>query len=38
MTVVVAFGCFEDATHDLEATCDNMLEVLLLITLNMEVF
>ena len=36
--VVEAYFCgFEAATNDPEAACDNMLEVLLMITLNMEV-
>lgn len=38
MTVEIAFGGSETATNDPEAACDNLLEVLLLIALNMEVF
>ena len=38
MTVEVAFGGSEAATNDMEAACDNMLEVLLLIALKLEVF
>ena len=37
MTIEAAYGGFEAATHDLEAASDNLLEVLLLVTLNMEV-
>lgn len=37
MNVEVAFGGLEAATNDLEAACDNLFEVLLLIALNLEV-
>ena len=38
MMVEVAFGGSQAAINDPEAACDNLLEVLLLIALNMEVF
>ena len=38
MTVEVAFGQSEAATNDPVATYGNLLEVLLLIALNLEVF
>ena len=38
MIVEAAFGGFENATNDPEAACDNLMEVLSLVPLNMEVF
>ena len=38
MNVEVSFGGPEVVADDLEAACDNLLEVILLVALNLEVF